>query len=80
MDELFEALTLIQTGTIGSFPVVLVDSDYWAEMLEWVREEMLVGGLVSPHDLDLLMVTDELEDAVERIVTMVAERQREGST
>jgi uncharacterized protein (TIGR00730 family) len=79
MDELFEALTLIQTGTIGSFPVVLVDSDYWEEMLEWVREEMLVGGLVSPHDLDLLMVTDDLGDAVERIVTMVAERRQEGS-
>ena len=79
MDELFEALTLIETGTIGSFPIVLVDSDYWEEMLEWVREEMLVGGLVSPHDLDLLMVTDDLGDAVERIVTMVAERRQEGS-
>ena len=79
MDELFEALTLIQTGTIGSFPVVLVDSDYWDEMLEWVKEEMLSEGLVSPHDLDLLMVTDDLEDAVERIVSMVAERRKEGS-
>ena len=79
MDELFEALTLIQTGTIGSFPIVLVDSDYWNEMLEWVKEEMLSEGLVSPHDLDLLMVTDDLEDAVERIVSMVAERRKEGS-
>jgi uncharacterized protein (TIGR00730 family) len=79
MDELFEALTLIQTGTIGSFPIVLVDSDYWNEMLEWVKEEMLSEGLVSPHDLDLLMVTDDLEDAVERIVSMVAERRQEGS-
>ena len=79
MDELFEALTLIQTGTIGSFPIVLVDSDYWNEMLEWVKEEMLSEGLVSPHDLDLLMVTDDLEDSVERIVSMVAERRQEGS-
>ena len=54
MDELFESLTLIQTGKIGSFPVVLVDSDYWEEMLDWVRDEMLADGLVSPDDLDLL--------------------------
>ncbi len=79
MDELFEALTLIQTGKIGSFPVVLVDSDYWEEMLEWVRDEMLADGLVSPHDLDLLMVTDDPPEAVERIVAMMGERRQEGS-
>jgi hypothetical protein len=79
MDELFEALTLIQTGKIGSFPVVLVDSDYWDEMLDWVRDEMLAGGLVSPHDLDLLMVTDDPPEAVERIVAMMGERRQEGS-
>ena len=79
MDELFEALTLIQTGKIGSFPVVLVDSDYWDEMLDWVRGEMLADGLVSPHDLDLLMVTDDPREAVERITAMVGERRKEGS-
>ena len=79
MDELFEALTLIQTGKIGSFPVVLVDSDYWAEMLDWVRDEMLADGLVSPHDLDLLMVTDDPREAVERITEMIGERRKEGS-
>jgi uncharacterized protein (TIGR00730 family) len=79
MDELFEALTLIQTGKIGSFPVVLVDTDYWEEMLEWVREEMLADGLVSPHDLDLLTVTDDPAEAVARIVSMVGERRKEGS-
>jgi hypothetical protein len=79
MDELFEALTLIQTGKIGSFPVVLVDSDYWDEMLDWVRDEMLAGGLVSPHDLDLLMVTDDPPEAVERIVAMMGARRQEGS-
>jgi uncharacterized protein (TIGR00730 family) len=65
MDELFESLTLIQTGTIGSFPVVLFDRDYWGEMLEWIRAEMLADGLVSPGDLDLLRLTDEPEEAVE---------------
>jgi uncharacterized protein (TIGR00730 family) len=79
MDELFESLTLIQTGTIGSFPIVLFDSDYWDEMLEWVREEMLAHGLVSPQDLDLLTVTDDPVEAVERVVSMVGERREEGS-
>ncbi len=79
MDELFEALTLIQTGKIGSFPVVLVDSDYWQEMLDWVRGEMLADGLVSIHDLDLLMVTDDPHEALARVVEMVDERRKEGS-
>ena len=79
MDELFESLTLIQTGKIGSFPVVLFESDYWEEMLDWVRDEMLADGLVSPHDLDLLYVTDDPAEAVERIVTMIGERRKEGS-
>ena len=80
MDELFEALTLIQTGKIGSFPVVLVDSDYWDEMLDWVRGEMLADGLVSADDLALLRLTDEPAEAVEWIVTMIEQRGQEGST
>ncbi len=79
LDELFESLTLIQTGKIGTFPIVLFDSDYWEEMLTWVREEALADGLVSPGDLDLLMVTDDPEEAVERVVSMVEERRSEGS-
>jgi uncharacterized protein (TIGR00730 family) len=80
MDELFEALTLIQTGKIGSFPVVLVGSDYWEEMLDWVRGEMLADGLVSADDLALLRLTDEPAEAVEWIVTMIEQRGQEGST
>jgi uncharacterized protein (TIGR00730 family) len=80
MDELYEALTLIQTGTIGTFPVVLVDGDYWEEMVEWLREEMLADGFVSPGDLDLLYVTDEPAEAVERIVAVIDSRRAEGST
>ena len=79
MDELYESLTLIQTGKIGSFPVVLFDSDYWGEMLGWVREEMLADGLVSPADLELLHVTDEPQEAVQRIVEMIDARAAEGS-
>jgi uncharacterized protein (TIGR00730 family) len=79
MDELYESLTLIQTGKIGSFPVVLFDSDYWGEMLDWVREEMLADGLVSPADLELLHLTDEPQESVQRIVEMIDARAAEGS-
>ncbi len=79
MDELYESLTLIQTGKIGTFPVVLFDSDYWEGMLDWVRGEMLADGLVSPSDLDLLHLTDDPEDAVQRVVEMIDARAAEGS-
>jgi hypothetical protein len=67
-DELFEALTLIQTGKVLHFPVVLVDSDYWGELLDWVRGELLAGGMISPEDLDLLFVTDDLDEAFARVL------------
>ena len=54
LDELFEALTLIQTGKIEHFPLVLFDSDYWGEMLDWARKELLADGTISPSDLELL--------------------------
>ena len=79
MDELFESLTLIQTGKIGSFPVVLFDTDYWGEMLDWIRAEMLVDGLVSPGDLDLLRLTDEPEEAVAWVTSMLDARRAEGT-
>jgi uncharacterized protein (TIGR00730 family) len=78
-DELWEALTLIQTRKIGHFPLALVDSDYWAELVDWVRDEMLQDGLISPHDLDLLTLTDDPEEAVELIVSHYDERLAEGS-
>jgi uncharacterized protein (TIGR00730 family) len=80
MDELYESLTLIQTGKIGTFPVVLFDRDYWGEMIDWIRSEMLADGLVSPHDLDLLYQTDDPGEAVERILATMASRRAEGST
>jgi uncharacterized protein (TIGR00730 family) len=67
-DELFESLTLIQTGKVLHFPVVLFDSDYWAELLTWVRGELLADGMISPEDLELLHVTDDVDDAVERVI------------
>lgn len=67
VDELFEALTLIQTGKVFHFPVVLVGKDYFGELLDWVRGELLADGMISPEDLDLLYVTDEVEEAVARV-------------
>jgi hypothetical protein len=66
-DELFEALTLIQTGKVLHFPVVLVGSDYWEELLTWIRAEALATGMVSEGDLELLRVTDDLDAAVEQV-------------
>jgi uncharacterized protein (TIGR00730 family) len=80
LDELFESLTLIQTGKIGTFPVVLFDTDYWTEMLDWVRGEMLADGLVSQADLELLYLTDDPSEAVECVVRMIKDRREEGST
>ena len=68
LDELYESLTLIQTGKIKHFPVVLFDSDYWGEMVDWIREELLRGGMISPDDLDLLRVTDDIDQAVDHVL------------
>mgnify|MGYP000386122629 CR=1 FL=1 len=79
LDELFESLTLIQTGKIGSFPVVLCDGGYWGTMLDWVREKMLSSGLVSSGDVELLFMTDSPAEAVERVVSAYDARLEEGS-
>jgi len=63
MDELFEALTLIQTKKIRGFPVVLVGRDYWGGLLDWLRNTMLAAGNIKPEDLDLMHVVDEPEEA-----------------
>jgi len=78
-DELWESLTLIQTGKIGHFPVVLFDSDYWGELLEWLREEMLDDGLISPEDLDLLFSADDPQEVVKFVVSGYDARVAEGS-
>jgi uncharacterized protein (TIGR00730 family) len=67
LDELFEALTLIQTGKVRNFPVVLFGSEYWAGLVEWIRNMLLAGGKVSPDDLNLLVVTDSPEEALRAI-------------
>ena len=68
-DELWEALTLRQTRKIGDFPIVLFDSDYWDEMLEWVRVEMLDDGLITHDDYAGMLRADHPADAVELVVS-----------
>jgi len=67
LDETFEALTLVQTRKVTSFPVVLVGSQYWSGLLDWLREVMQAGGKISGMDLDLITVTDDIDRVVEVI-------------
>jgi uncharacterized protein (TIGR00730 family) len=69
LDELFEALTLIQTGKIRHFPLVLVDSGYWQGLLEWVRERLAAEGKIAPEDLGLVRVSDDAAEVVELVRT-----------
>jgi len=68
-DELFEALTLVQTRTITRFPVVLVGHAYWDGLVDWIRETVLEAGMISATDLDLFFVTDDAEEAVRLATT-----------
>ena len=68
VDELFESLTLIQTGKVLHFPVVLFDTSFWSPLLAWVRGRLLRDGMISPEDLDLLIVTDDPQEAVLRVL------------
>jgi uncharacterized protein (TIGR00730 family) len=65
LDELFEALTLIQTDKVLDFPVVLFDSAYWDELLDFMHRRLLAEGMVSPEDVEMLIVTDDPAHAVE---------------
>jgi uncharacterized protein (TIGR00730 family) len=68
MDEIFETLTLIQTEKILDFPVVLMGVDYWQPLLDWLRAKMVAEATIGVHDLELLHVTDSVEEAVSLIV------------
>ncbi|GAA1653698.1 LOG family protein [Georgenia ruanii] len=71
MDELFEALTLVQTQKVSSFPIVLVGSEYWGGLVAWLRDTMVARGTISPADLELLPVVDTAADAVEAVLERV---------
>ena len=68
LDELFEAIVLIQTDKLGHFPVVLFGVEYWNGLLDWIRARLLADEMISPTDIDLLPVTDDPDEVI-RIVT-----------
>ena len=77
MDELFEALTLIQTGKVRNFPVVLMGTEYWAGLIAWIRDRMAAEGKVGADDLDLLVTTDSPAEAVDIVVRAMKDRRAE---
>lgn len=68
LDEMFEALTLAQTQKITSFPVVLIGTDYWSGLLDWLRGTVLADGKIAEADLDRLTLTDDIDEAVALMV------------
>ncbi|WP_372697987.1 TIGR00730 family Rossman fold protein [Arthrobacter sp. JSM 101049] len=64
LDELFEALTLVQTQKVTSFPIILIGTDYWRPLVDWLRDTVAAEGAVSVPDLDLLRLTDDIGEAV----------------
>jgi hypothetical protein len=78
LDELFESLTLIQTGKVRDFPVVLVGREYWQGLLDWMRDVQLPAGAVSEHDLHLLRVTDDPDEVCEIILEYAARSPEDG--
>jgi uncharacterized protein (TIGR00730 family) len=85
LDELFESLTLIQTGKVQHFPVILYGSEYWAGLLDWLRSPVLAQGKVAPKDLELFRICDSPEKVIESILEILggkdgAEGQPAGPT
>lgn len=68
LDELFETLTLIQTNKISKIPIVLVGSDYWGGLIDWLKEQLVAEGLINKDDMDLFYLTDDYESAVKYVV------------
>lgn len=71
LDELFEALTLVQTRKVTRFPIVLFGSEYWNGLVDWLRDTVIAGGKASEHDLHLFHVTDDVDEAVSLVTKEV---------
>ena len=75
LDELFEAVTLVQTRKVTRFPIVLMGTSYWGGLLDWLRQTAAAAGTISPVDIDLLHLTDDVDEAV-RVVRKAANSVR----
>jgi uncharacterized protein (TIGR00730 family) len=74
LDELFESLTLVQTRKVTRFPVILYGTSYWAGLLDWIRSSALPAGKINAPDIDLVMLTDDVDEIVRRIVDSTKDR------
>lgn len=79
LDELFETLTLVQTGRIRKMPVVMMGSRFWGGLVDWIRERLLGNGLISPEDMDLFHLVDDPEEALEIVREFYAGQTEEDS-
>lgn len=71
LDEFFEAVTLIQTHRIKPFPVIMVGSEYWSGLIDWIKEQLLKESRISPEDMDILQVMDDPEEIVKAVKKVV---------
>ncbi|MFW9112811.1 TIGR00730 family Rossman fold protein [Corynebacterium striatum] len=68
MDEFFEVLCMVQTGKVTNYPIVLMGTEYWSGLVEWLKSTLAAGGFINPEDLDLFLITDDVDEAVAHIV------------
>jgi len=73
LDELFEVLTLVQTRKVPPAPIVLIGTEFWSGLIDWIKSELLFNQLIGPHDLDLLTITDDLDVVMSKIETFCAD-------
>ncbi|WP_394939162.1 TIGR00730 family Rossman fold protein [Psychromicrobium sp. YIM B11713] len=71
LDELFEAMVLVQTHKVTSFPIVLIGKEFWGPMVDWIKQTLVADGLVSETDLDIISLVDSPEEAVQRLIAGV---------
>ncbi|MFE3448570.1 TIGR00730 family Rossman fold protein [Nonomuraea sp. NPDC059194] len=79
LDELFEALTLVQTQKVTSFPVVLMGTEFWGGLIDWIKGSLLSTGKIAPEDVDLIHVTDDVDEAVNIIVESEKNRSKQSA-
>lgn len=80
LDELFEALTLVQTGKVTAFPVVLLGREFWSPLVDWLKGTLAARGMIHPDDVDLLQVVDSPQEAVQAVLQTVAAGRSAGET
>lgn len=77
LDELFEALVMVQTGKITRFPIVLLGTEFWGGLVDWLGDKLVGEGMISPEDMDLMLVTDSIDEAIDHIVAAHEGQERD---